>query len=90
MRQRPFFMAGPRQAERRLVFALHRAAFVKSPGGFPLFSHPRRGAWGSSPIFATPPPFTRAPSERPGDDGLATLLDVDELLVLDNDALRPM
>jgi hypothetical protein len=47
IRQRPFRMAGERQAVPHLVLALHLEDKLKSLGGFPFLSQPRRScaAW---------------------------------------------
>jgi len=58
MRHRPFFMAGPSQAPPGLRPAPRHLREVAR--WFSFFSHPPRGAWGSSPIFETPPPVARA------------------------------
>lgn len=50
-RHRPFAIPGHWQGVPRLVFAAHRGAFEKSPGGFLFFIHPRRFSWGVVVIF---------------------------------------
>jgi hypothetical protein len=55
IRQRPFRMVGPLQGAPCLVFAPHLGALLGSPGGFPFFSQPLRGAWGSLSAFCTSP-----------------------------------
>jgi len=49
--QRPFFIAGHWQWVLLLVFAPHRAAFAKSPGGLAFLSIPRRLSWGVPSIW---------------------------------------
>src|SRR5258708_2630656 len=80
MRHRPFAIAGPQQVVWRRVLAPQRRAFERSPGGFPFFSHPRRDAWGSSPVLAISPPLARAPAQAARDDRLTAGLDVDLLV----------
>jgi hypothetical protein len=92
IRQRPFGIAGDWHGDPRRVFAPHRGALEKSPGGFPFFNQPRRFAGGLILLFiATPllllgppgtlllgPPGTLGAGRRYGaDDGLTALVDMD-------------
>jgi hypothetical protein len=79
IRQRPFAMAGPRQAVCLRVLAPQRGAFEGSPGGLPFLSHPRRVAWGSSSVLAMLPPLARAPADSPSDDCLTARTHADVL-----------
>ena len=63
IRQRPLGIAGPWQAVARLVFAPHRAAFVRSPGRLPFLRHPRRGVPGSSGILTISSRYGESPPD---------------------------
>jgi hypothetical protein len=75
--QRPFLIAGAWQGVPRRFLAPHRGALLKSPGGLPFFSHPRRLSWGCASTLAviSPPSLV---VHRPH-NGLAALVDMDVL-----------
>ena len=89
-RHRPFGIAGHWQSVPRRFFAPHRAALVKSPGGLPLFSRPRRFSWGVCSGIAIAPLPSPGCAHRPH-NRLPALMDMDVLhryLLLTGQALQ--